>query len=67
MFQIICVLFYSTEKRNDFLQVVKRKGAVMAGCGTHSIRLRPPLICTQKHTRQWEEILLKTLGEMFKR
>jgi 4-aminobutyrate aminotransferase/(S)-3-amino-2-methylpropionate transaminase len=49
--------------RNQRIVIVTLK----KGCGTCSIRLRPPLICRKAHVDQWEDILKKTLAVLFTR
>jgi len=50
-----------TESRDDFLKAALAGGMLILGCGTESIRFRPPLQTTREHVDRGIEVVEKIL------
>lgn len=50
-----------TESRDDFLKAAMAGGMLILGCGTESIRFRPPLQTTREHVDRGIEVVEKIL------
>ncbi len=51
----------NTHARNELLKECKKNRLMILGCGTHSVRFRPPLITTKDHIDSGIDILKKSL------
>jgi L-lysine 6-transaminase len=52
------------EIRNKFRSKLYDNGLAILGCGTNTIRFRPPLIMKEEHVGKTMEILRKTAKQM---
>ncbi|MGH3183230.1 MAG: aminotransferase class III-fold pyridoxal phosphate-dependent enzyme, partial [Streptosporangiaceae bacterium] len=50
-------------RRDRMVEAAFERGLLILGCGTSTIRLMPPLICTREHVEVAAEILEGVLGE----
>lgn len=51
----------NSHARNELIKECKKNHLLMLGCGTHSVRFRPPLTTTKDHIDEGLDILKKSL------
>lgn len=56
--------FQKPDMRQSFLDATWKNGLMMLGCGTHSVRFRPPLIVQKEHIEEGMDIIRKSLNDI---
>ncbi len=54
----------NTHMRNEFLSKAFEQGLIMLGCGTHSVRFRPPLTITREEVDAGMELINGTIAKL---
>ncbi len=59
---LMCAFDCNTpEKRDELLKIIYKNGAILVGCGSNTIRFRPPLVIDSQEVDELSDIIDKSL------
>ena len=60
----IAVTVFNTSTRDKLIYEMRQRGVEIGGCGAFSIRLRPAMVFTPQHAKEFLRIFDEVLGEV---